>query len=166
MAFSPCPTGVRAPNRLFANWNRFLVSKTFLMEGLVMSVSILDISGSDHWPIQLYLDISRTPGRKPFHFEHFWINHPDFQALNLKWWREATISHGSKMFRFQQRLKNFKQSLKLWNRQHLGNIFKAQRNLKDQMESIQIQIRNRNLMENLKAQEYLLKQKLEEQCSQ
>jgi hypothetical protein len=55
------------------------------------------------------------------------------------------------MFHFQQRLKNFKQSLKLWNKQHFGNIFEAQRNLNDQMKLIQIQIRNQGLTEDLKA---------------
>jgi hypothetical protein len=144
----------------------FLISETLLMEGLAMSASILDTSGSDHWPIQLSLDISGSPGWKPFRFERFWLDHPEFQALALKWWREAAISHGSKMFRFQQRLKKFKQSLKLWNKQHFGNIFEAQRNLNDQMKLIQIQIRNHGLTKDLKAQETLLKQQLEERRSQ
>jgi hypothetical protein len=44
------------------------------------------------------------------------------------WWKEKTIPHGSKMYQFQQRLKNFKQRLKIWNKQTFGNIFEAQRN--------------------------------------
>jgi hypothetical protein len=70
------------------------------------------------------------------------------------------------MYRFQQRLKNFKQRLKLWNKQNFGNIFEAQRHLNDQMNLLQMQIRNHGLTEELKEQENLLKQQLEERRSQ
>jgi exonuclease III len=49
--------------------DRFLISDSLLLEGTTLEVSILDFHGSDHWPIQLWLDVSATPGKKPFRFE-------------------------------------------------------------------------------------------------
>jgi hypothetical protein len=76
---------------------------------------------------------------------------------HLSWFQNVPISATTK---------KFKQSLKLWNKQNFKNIFEAQRNLNDQMKLIQIQIRNHGLTEDLKAQETLLKQQLEERRSQ
>jgi exonuclease III len=59
--------------------DRFLLSDSLMLEGTTLEASILDFHGSDHWPIQLWLDIPTTPGRKPFRLEQFWLNHPDFQ---------------------------------------------------------------------------------------
>jgi hypothetical protein len=58
---------------------RFLVSETLMLEGTYMKSTILNFPGSDHWPLQLWVDISATPGKKPFRFESFWLEHPDFQ---------------------------------------------------------------------------------------
>jgi hypothetical protein len=70
------------------------------------------------------------------------------------------------MYRFQQKLKNFKQKLKTWNKQTFGNIFEAQRQLKEQMSIVQSQIRDMGLSEPLKLQEEAISQKLEERKSQ
>jgi hypothetical protein len=146
--------------------DRFLVSESLLMDGLSLNANILDTVGSNHWPIQLSLDISGSPRRNPFIFEHFWLTHPSSKPWPLTWWREAAIPHGSKMYHFQQRLKNFKQCLKIWNKQNFGNIFEAQRNLNDQMKLLQTQIRNHGLTEELREQENILKQQVEERRSQ
>jgi hypothetical protein len=76
------------------------------------------------------------------------------------------IPHGSKMYRFQQKLKNFKQKLKAWNKQTFGNIFEAQKKLTDQMGIIQSQIHDQGISEDLKTQEATISQKLEERKSQ
>ena len=60
--------------------DRFLVSEPLIMEGTAAESSIINRTGSDHWPIQLWLDVPATPGKKPFRFEQFWLDHPDFQA--------------------------------------------------------------------------------------
>jgi hypothetical protein len=96
------------------------------MDGLALATNILDAPGSDHWPTQIWLDILGSSKHKPFRFEWLWINHPYFQPMAPIWWKEVTIPHGSKMFWFQQRLKNFKKLLKLWNKQTFGNIFESQ----------------------------------------
>jgi exonuclease III len=133
--------------------DRFLVSEPLLMDDTAMESTILNRTGSDHWPIQLWLDVPATPGKKPFRFEQFWLDHPDFQANIQRWWKEAEIPHGTKMYRFQQKLKNLKQTLKSWNRHTFGNIFESQKQLMEQMNEIQCKIREQGFTEDLKDQE-------------
>jgi len=83
------------------------------------------------------MDVPATPSKKPFRFEQFWLDHPDFQENIQDWWREVDVPHGSKMYRFQQKLKNLKQTLKLWNKHTFGNIFDSQKQLSEQMGEIQ-----------------------------
>jgi mannosylglycoprotein endo-beta-mannosidase len=130
--------------------DRFLISKAFMLEGIAMEGNILNLSGSDHWPIQLWMDVPATTGKKPFRFEQFWLEHPDFQANIQKWWKEAEVQRGSKMFKFQQKLKNLKHILKQWNRLTFGNIFTAQEKLREHLGEIQLQIRQHGLTTALK----------------
>jgi exonuclease III len=46
--------------------DRFLISDSLMLEGMAMEASILNTHGSDHWPIQLWIEVPATPGRKPF----------------------------------------------------------------------------------------------------
>jgi hypothetical protein len=89
-----------------------------------------------------------------FQIRAFMDQSSEFQTMAPIWWQEATIPHGSKMYRFQQRLKKFKQCLKLWNKQNFGNIFEAQRNLNDQMKLLQIQIRIKASQSNSKSRKH------------
>jgi exonuclease III len=110
-------TGV---HQIACKLDRFLISEPLMMDDTALESTILNLPGSDHWPIQLWMDVPATPGKKPFHFEQFWLDHPDFQENIQDWWRQAEITQGSKMYRFQQKLKNLKQTLKLWNKQTLA----------------------------------------------
>jgi exonuclease III len=146
--------------------DRFLLSEPLLLDGTAMESTILNYPGSDHWPIQLWADVSATPGNRPFRFEQFWLDHPDFKKNIQDWWRQAEIHHGSKMYRFQQKLKNLKQTLKHWNRHTFGNIFDSQKQLTQQMSDLQHQIREQGLTEELKAQELELAQQIAERKRQ
>jgi len=64
------------------------------------------------------------------------------------------------MYRFQQKLKNLKQFLKLWNKNTFGDIFDSQRQLSECMSKIQNQIRTRGITNDLKAQEEIVNQQL------
>jgi hypothetical protein len=108
-----------------------------MLVGLAWNVTIIDSLASDHWPILLNINISGTPGIIPFRFDKFWLTHPDFQANIQSWWKEVVIPTGTPMYRFQQRLKNLKQHLKAWNKSTFGNIFQAQDNLNQQIQSLQ-----------------------------
>jgi hypothetical protein len=43
----------------------------------MVEATILPKSGSDHWPVQLWIDTIATPKFKPFRFEKFWLTHPE-----------------------------------------------------------------------------------------
>ena len=65
------------------------------------------------------------------------------------------------MFRFQQKLKNLKHTLKLWNKHTFGNIFDSQKKLREQLGEIQHQIRLHGLINEIKDQELEINQQLE-----
>jgi len=65
------------------------------------------------------------------------------------------------MFRFQQKLKNLKHTLKLWNKHTFGNIFDSQNKLREQLGEIQHQIRQQGLTTELKGQYMEITQQLE-----
>jgi hypothetical protein len=105
--------------------------------GATLESRILPKAGSDHWPLGLQLDMGEPPRYKPFRFEKFWLSHPDFKRLAKSWWEQAEIDHGTYMYKFQQRLKNFKQKLKLWNKESFGNITQSINTIKSRLEEIQ-----------------------------
>jgi exonuclease III len=74
--------------------DRFLISEAIMLDGLAWNATVIDTQGSDHWPILLSINISGTPGRKPFRFEKFWLTHPKFQANIKLWWEEALSQQG------------------------------------------------------------------------
>jgi hypothetical protein len=96
------------PQQIASRLDHFLISETLMLEGPMVEANILPKSGSDHWPVQLWIDTIATPKLKPFRFEKFWLTHPDFQELSRIWWTNTEIQQGTKMYRFQQRLKKFK----------------------------------------------------------
>jgi hypothetical protein len=89
------------PQHVSCRLDRFLISESIMLEDPVLEANILPKSGSDHWPVSLWLDIGATPKLKPFHFKKFWFTHPDFQELSQSWWRQDEISHGTSMYKFQ-----------------------------------------------------------------
>jgi exonuclease III len=117
--------------------DRFLATEDIMESGSHLESLILPKAGSDHWPLALQMDLGQPPRYKPFRFEKFWLAHPDFQRLAKSWWEQAAIDHGSCMYRFQQRLKNFKQSLKYWNKNSFGNILQDIKDIENKLEEIQ-----------------------------
>jgi hypothetical protein len=117
--------------------DRFLVTEEIMESGANLESLILPKAGSDHWPLALQIDMGEPPRYKPFRFEKFWLSHPDFKRLAKSWWEQAEIDHGSCMYKFQQRLKNFKQRLKQWNKDSFGNIIQSIRTIESRLEEIQ-----------------------------
>jgi exonuclease III len=117
--------------------DRFLVTDALLESDQAMEANIMPKAGSDHWPIEFCLDTGRPSRPKPFRFEKFWLTHPNFQQLAQDWWDQAEISHGTHMYKFQQRLKNFKTLLKRWNKNTFGDIFLRKRETETQLENLQ-----------------------------
>ena len=62
------------------------------------------------------------PKNKPFIFEAFWLNHPNFMEKMKQWCTYSPIRTRNKMYTFQQKLKHIKEEIKKWNRETFGNI--------------------------------------------
>eukprot|EP00253_Pinus_taeda_P007706 PITA_07706 len=123
-------------NLISSRLDRFLVSENLLLDGKNVESSILPSGGSDHWPISLIVEVPGTPRNKPFRFEKFWIEHPNFLTMVEKWWAEPLAEEGSKMFNLQKRLKNIKLKLKDWNKTVFGNIFQEKATIEQKLEQI------------------------------
>jgi hypothetical protein len=35
------------------------------------------------------MDMASSPEKWPFHFEKFWLTHPEFQENHHQWWEDA-----------------------------------------------------------------------------
>jgi len=117
--------------------DHFLMVEALLKSDQEMEENIIPKTGSDHWPITFCLDPGITPRPKPFLFEKFWLTHPNFHQLAHTWWAQVEIDHGTHMYKFQQRLKNFKQHLKRWNKSTFGNIILRKKEIESELEEHQ-----------------------------
>eukprot|EP00253_Pinus_taeda_P007377 PITA_07377 len=127
----------RGGERLIASrLDRFLISESIIMDGITAESDILPSGGSDHWPISLIVEVQGTPRNKPFRFENFWLDHPNFLEMVEKWWSEPLEVRGSKMFNLQKRLKATKEKIKDWNKTVFGNIFQEKAILENKLEQI------------------------------
>eukprot|EP00253_Pinus_taeda_P018973 PITA_18973 len=92
--------------------DRFLVSDNWIRIGRDITTAILPHSGSDHWPISLQWQRPSNVTGRPFWFEGFWLTHPNFRDFSHSTWKAFTPPEGSKMYQFQQKIKNLKYHLK------------------------------------------------------
>ena len=66
------------PRHIASRLDRFLVSKLVLIgEGEVGAI-VMPTAGSDHWTICLEWRRLGELVKRQFHFEKFWLTHPDF----------------------------------------------------------------------------------------
>jgi exonuclease III len=146
--------------------DHFLISETLLLEGPLVESNILPKAGSDHWPVQLWVDTIATPKLKPFRFEKFWLSHPDFQEMARHWWSTVEIQKGTKMYCFQQKLKHFKQQVRKWNKEVFENIFQERKLLEQKLEALQAQVIQTGHTPTQQQEEQHIKQQLEERFKQ
>eukprot|EP00253_Pinus_taeda_P019787 PITA_19787 len=157
----------RGVDRLIASrLDRFLISESIIMDGITTESDILPSGGSDHWPISLIVEVLGTPRNKPFRFEKFWLDHPNFLEMVKKWWSEPLEVSGSKMFNLQKKLKTTKQKIKGWNKTVFGNIFQEKVILENKLEQIHRDGAAGNLSVEAMEQEKKLSQQWHKRCSQ
>ena len=92
--------------------DRFLISDNATYVGGDFSATILPFSGSDHWPIELQWNRPGNNLKRPFRFEEFWLNQPDFNELVKATWNTFLPDASTKMAMFQQKLKHLKVAIK------------------------------------------------------
>jgi endonuclease/exonuclease/phosphatase family metal-dependent hydrolase len=78
-------------HHIASHLDHFLISESLLQRNYAIEATILPYHGSDHWPINLLIDIPTSPKNRPFHFESFWLMDPSFHSNFPSWWK-ATIS--------------------------------------------------------------------------
>eukprot|EP00253_Pinus_taeda_P026765 PITA_26765 len=136
------------------------------MDGIIAESDILPSGGSDHWPISLIVEVQGTPRNKPFRFENFWLDHPNFLEMVKKWWSEPLEVRGSKMFNLQKKLKATKEKIKVWNKTVFGNIFQEKAILENKLEHIHRNGAAGNHSVEAMEQEKVLSQQWHKRCIQ
>lgn len=147
-------------HQIASRLDRFLISDNATKVGGEFTASIIPCSGSDHWPIELQWNRPGNNLRRPFHFEEFWFAHPDFENLVRSTWTNFKVTEGSKMARFQQKLRNLKQAIKQWNQRIFGNIFEDQNRLNAEMKQVQQSIISGGRTEDLSMKEQEIESKI------
>ena len=108
-----------------------------------ISLDILTLSGSDHFPIPLNLFCNNKCFDHRFHssfkFESMWLRHPSFLQNIQQWWNEAHVE-GSKMHQFAMNLKLLKARIRMWNQTVFKNVFHQKFIVKDQLKEVYNQI--------------------------
>lgn len=103
------------------------ISKEMKLARVQLESSILPMTGSNHWPISLWVEFLGSPQWKPFWFEKICLTYLDFQVNGQQRWEEAFVDWGTLMYYFQQMLKFFKRHLKEWKKNVFENTFQAQK---------------------------------------
>jgi hypothetical protein len=117
--------------------DRFLVSESIIMQGITLYCNILPWGGYDHWPVQLEAGFQTTPKNRPFRFEKFWIEHPNFKERIKQWWRDEKPEKGTSMLKLYKKLKHIKYRLKEWNKDTYGNIDQEKNNIEEKIKNLQ-----------------------------
>eukprot|EP00253_Pinus_taeda_P001936 PITA_01936 len=113
--------------------DRFLISENIILDGITVESDILPTGGSDHWPISLTVAVQGTLRNKPFRFEKFWLDHPNFLELVEKWWSKPLEVFGD-IFKEKTRIEEkLEQIHKDWASRHNNEEYAEQeRNLTHQ----------------------------------
>ena len=146
--------------------DHFLMSDNAIHLGRNFHTSIMPLTGSDQWPILMQWSQLGSRCNKPFQFESFWFNHQDFKEVVINAWNSYTPLVGSKMYQFQRKLKHLKNTLKTWNRTQFGNIFAQQKELEQQMSTLQQRIISKGRTDKYDSQQKVLLSKIEEHRQQ
>eukprot|EP00253_Pinus_taeda_P010671 PITA_10671 len=134
--------------------------------GITVDSDILPSGGSDHWPISLEAAFLGTPRNKPFRFEKFWLQQPNFVKMLEKWWCEPLNIKGTRTFKLQSKLKHIKSKIKQWNAIELGNIFQEKSIIESKLDHIHKIWTSGNISEDSKHQEKALMVQWQLHCQQ
>eukprot|EP00253_Pinus_taeda_P029733 PITA_29733 len=107
-------------HQIASRLDRFLIFDNAIHLGGDLSASIPLLTVLDHWSISLQWSRLGNATHRPFRFEAFWMTHPDFVNLVNSEWTNFLPPNGTRMFKFQQKLKNLKSKIKQWNHSLFG----------------------------------------------
>ena len=67
-------------NQIASRLDHFLITEHTLLEGWNIESTNMPLFNSDHWPINLNIDLQTPIMNRPFLFEKLWVKHPSFMA--------------------------------------------------------------------------------------
>jgi hypothetical protein len=102
---------------------------------------------SDHHPLLLSLIYSTVQHASPFKFFKVWTSHEDCRKLVTEAWSKGVRGQG--MMRLQAKLRNVKNSFKVWNRTVFGDVDRQVRMAIDEVNRIQLLIDSEGFSDQL-----------------
>lgn len=153
-------------NQIASRLDRFLISEQIMMKDVFIEATILPVTGSDHWPIKMEIDLKQRPPNKPFRFEAFWLRNEGLVEKLEEWWRKSDQRGRNKMHTFQLKLKEMKDKLKKWNKEEFGNILEEKKRLEQRMEELQQKDILEGIQEERTKEEGIILNQLEERRKQ
>ena len=94
---------------------------------------------SDYCPILVDTNPFERYPSKPFRFEQMWLTDPTFSTLIQNSWRaSALIPSGFSSLSFPRRLEALTENIRLWNKNHFGNLFQRKTHLLARLRGIQV----------------------------
>lgn len=129
-------------------------------------MEVLSRATSDHSPLVLKASFQMHSGPRRFRFQNMWIKRPDFLDVVKRCWSESQQGYG--MYLFSCKLRNLKQSLRIWNRDKFGNVFRNVKEAEDRVKQLESQFDQTGLDSDLlvlkEAQALLLRSMAEEEA--
>ncbi|XP_043705440.1 uncharacterized protein LOC122655301 [Telopea speciosissima] len=127
-------------HRIDCKLDRVMVND-FWLTSFPSSSATFDTPGiSDHSHISLSVQPYTSFGPKPFKYFDMWSSHPTFLTTVKDAWEKPVQAFSSPLIAFARKLRNVKESLKVWNSNIFGNISLQVQDCKDRLSSIQLQI--------------------------
>ena len=121
-------------------WDRGLGNAEWLMLFPSAQIHHLPRVKSDHCPILLDTNPFERKPSKPFWFEQMWLTDPTFPSLIQNSWQASALipSGSSSLSRFPRRLEALTVNIRLWNKNHFGNLFQRKTRLLARLRGIQV----------------------------
>jgi len=130
--------GRRGRNNTRKRLDRAIVNQQWIDNCVSLSVNTLTKLRSDHFPILLEFQTQTNPFSSSFKFMKMWCAHPDCENIVKQCWNSQVT--GCPMFVLNQKLKNLKDALKVWNKNTFGNVHSQVDNAYKVLDEIQMKI--------------------------
>lgn len=118
-------------SQAFSRIDRVLASCDILDHWPPMTISTVDMTLSNHFPILYQSHTTSTSGPKPFRSLNFWWEHADFLPLARSSWVQICTDDGNKDINFK--LKKLRMAIRSWHSSHFGKLEQKIKELESQI---------------------------------
>ncbi|XP_057791433.1 uncharacterized protein LOC131008538 [Salvia miltiorrhiza] len=127
------------PNHVETLLDRALVSSSFDILWDSVNTHVLPRLTSDHSAIVLQCKPHLAPGKRPFRFQHMWVEHPGFSDLVRASWGVAS-NIPCPIYNVMIKLKRLKSALREWNKTTFGCLDAKLAEAQEELASVQARI--------------------------